>query len=60
MQEPSCNSYWYLCIKLRLRTHQKEIRIKNKNKVIQCMVKCADDKFFPEILKTKTETWKLP
>lgn len=44
LQEPACNSY--LCIKLPLhgRTHQKEIKIKTKNKVSQCMVKSANDK----------------
>lgn len=29
--------------------HQKEIKIKTKNKAIQCMVKSADDKPYPEI-----------
>lgn len=35
LQEPACNLYCYLCIQLPLtcgRTHQKQIRIKTKNK----------------------------
>lgn len=43
---PSCNSAGYLCIKLPLLppTHQKEIKIKSKNKAIQSAAEPGDDK----------------